>query len=635
MRALTGVLFAGFLFSLAGCQRDESTGQNLSAIEAESSAIVTNAEREAETRRLTEWLDARYEEELQFSPLMLAEKGSKDLNDQLDDFSAKGLAQQLAWKAATVEQLHEEFDYQQLTPAGQESYDLWIYQYERARAAEPFWRMGYATNSYWPSFYFTQMFGMQSDLPALVMNYHRVDDREDMLALVTRLAAMGRAINQLKLRAQAAAKQGIRPPRFAYEVAIREAEEQVSGAPFAESEQDAPIWGFTKEKLDALLDLGEIDRTDADRVRARAHQVLHDDFLPAYQELLTWLRTDIVNTDDEARGVGALPGGEAFYRFSLKELTSTDMTPDQLHQLGLKEVTRIRGEMDALREEVQFEGDLQEFFTYLREDSKFLYPNTDAGRESYLSDSRAFLKEITKKLPDYFGLLPKTNLVVKRVEPHREQDGGIQHYFPGSPDGAMPGVYYAHLSDMNAYSKADMESIAYHEGNPGHHLQFSIQRELSGVPKFRTHTRVMAYSEGWGLYAEQLAEEMGAFHDPYKRFGRLNGEMWRAVRLVVDTGLHAKDWSEEQAVQYFLANTSLPEAAARFEVRRYLVWPGQATAYKVGMLKILELRTRAMETLGGAFDIRGFHDAVLGGGALPLNLLEKRVQRWVDETAKG
>jgi uncharacterized protein (DUF885 family) len=258
-----------------------------------------------------------------------------------------------------------------------------------------------------------------------------------------------------------------------------------------------------------------------------------------------------------------------------------------------------------------------------------LKANTDEGRQAYIGAATAHLDFIKAKLPDYFGLLPKADLVVKRVEAFREQPGAAQHYFPGTPDGSRPGIYYAHLSDMGAMPIPQLEVIAYHEGNPGHHMQISIAQELTSVPKFRTQAGFTAYSEGWGLYSELLAKEMGAYEDPYSDFGRLTTEIWRAIRLVLDTGLHSKGWTEEQAVEYFITNSPASEGQIRSEVQRYIVLPGQATAYKVGMLKILEVRERAKTELGDKFDIKGFHDTVLGGGALPLEVLETRVDEWV------
>jgi uncharacterized protein (DUF885 family) len=285
--------------------------------------------------------------------------------------------------------------------------------------------------------------------------------------------------------------------------------------------------------------------------------------------------------------------------------------------------------MEALKAEIGFEGPLLDFFKFLKTDPQFVYTNDDEGRQGYLEDSAAYLERIHSRLPEFFGLMPKANLIVRRVEAFREQDGAPQHYWGGSKDGSRPGVYYAHLSDMRSMPKSEMEAIAYHEGNPGHHMQFSIAQELTGVPNFRTRAFFTSYNEGWGLYAESLAKEMGAYQSPYADFGRLLTEMWRAIRLVLDTGIHAEGWSEEEAVAYFRANSAFADGQIRAEVRRYFVWPGQATSYKIGMLKILELRERAQAELGDEFDIRGFHDTVLGGGAVPLSVLERLVDRWI------
>jgi uncharacterized protein (DUF885 family) len=353
--------------------------------------------------------------------------------------------------------------------------------------------------------------------------------------------------------------------------------------------------------------------------------------LPAYTALKQWLEKDIGLTDKIATGVGKQQGGTDYYNYRLKASTTTDLTAEQIHQIGLDEVERLTKEMIAIKDQVGFKGDLKAFFKFIKDDDQFYYPETDAGREAYLEDSRQYLAFINEQLPKYFGILPKADLIVKRVEPFREQPGAAQHYFPGTPDGARPGIYYAHLSDMRSMPKNEMEAIAYHEGNPGHHMQISIAQELTSVPTFRTQAGFTAYSEGWGLYAELLAKEMGAYQNPYSDFGRLITEMWRAVRLVVDTGLHSKGWTEQQAIDYFMDKTPIAQGAVISEVRRYIVWPGQATGYKIGMLKILELRSKAKQALGDKFDIKAFHDTVLGGGALPLSVLEKRVDNWVEQ----
>ena len=376
---------------------------------------------------------------------------------------------------------------------------------------------------------------------------------------------------------------------------------------------------------------GKISAERATELKEEAKKALLEQFKPAYERVIAWSQEDLPNAPVNATGVGTThKNGKAYYEYQLRQMTTTNMTADQIHELGLKEVERIKGEMTALKDKVGFKGDLDAFFSFIDSDKQFLYPNTDAGRQAYIDDASAKIANIKKELPNYFGLLPKADLEVKRVEAFREQDGAAQHYYPGTPDGSRPGIYYAHLSDMNAMPKPELEVIAYHEGLPGHHMQISIAQELTGVPKFRTQAGSTAYAEGWGLYSEWLAKEMpGTYQDPYSEFGRLSSEMWRAIRLVVDTGLHSKGWTEQQAVEYFDANSAVPLTAIKSEVQRYLVMPGQATAYKIGMIRIQELRKKAEAELGDKFDIKGFHDSVLGGGALPLTLLERRVDQWI------
>jgi uncharacterized protein (DUF885 family) len=336
-----------------------------------------------------------------------------------------------------------------------------------------------------------------------------------------------------------------------------------------------------------------------------------------------------------SRGVWALPDGGNYYNYRLAQMTTLAFTADEIHEIGLAEVERLHRLMEEIKNAVNFEGSLQDFFVFMREDDRFYFPNTDEGRQDYLDLNNVYIDAITLKLPDYFGRLPKAQLEVRRVESFREQAGAAQHYAAGTPDGSRPGVFYSHMSDMSTLPIFQLEDVAYHEGSPGHHMQISIQQELTGVPRFRTQYRTTAYTEGWGLYAEWLAKEMGAFEDPYSDFGRLSGELWRAIRLVVDTGIHARQWSEERAVQYFIDNSAQAQGAIRSEIQRYITGPGQATAYKIGMMKFQELRVNAELALGNNFDIRTFHDVVLGAGALPMPLLESRVDRWIEEAQSG
>jgi uncharacterized protein (DUF885 family) len=564
-------------------------------------------------------LDVRYEEELAFSPLEKTRLGRKDDYDKVDDFSEAGDQKELEWRRGTVRDLEREFDRDRLTPEGRTSFDLWRYSLERAEAGWPFRRRHYT---------FTQMQGAHTGLPRQLINFHRVDSDADMVAYIARIGEIGRAVYQALDRAKMAAGEGVHAPRFAYDAVAQQARALITGAPF-DGKGQSPIYADAETKIEALAKGGKIDAKRAQELRAAAAGALTQRFGPAYESLIAWVQQDRSQSDAVATGVGKLPDGPAFYKERLEASTTLPMTADEIHALGLAEVERIHGEMEALKQKVGFTGSLQQFFVSVRNDRTLLFPNTDEGREGYLAASRAFYGAIEAKLPEFFGLRPKGGLVVKRVEAFREQPGAAQHYVQGTPDGSRPGTYYVHLIDMNSMPKFDMESVAYHEGIPGHHMQIALAQELTGVPKFRTQRFHTPYVEGWGLYSELLAKEMGGYQDPYSDFGRLAAEIWRAIRLVVDTGLHAKGWTEQQAVDYFLENGPTSEGQVRAEVRRYIVTPGQATAYKVGMLEILELRQRAQKALGARFDIRGFHDTVLGGGSLPLPILERRVDAWI------
>lgn len=606
---------------LAGCG---PAPQNNTA--SSTPEVVAEQKQQSETERLNQWFEVKYEQQLQQSPLQMTFLGRKDKYDQIDDTSIAAEDEQLAWLAATVEELKTSFDYSKLDLEAQTSYDIWIYQYEQAKEGVAFRKNGYV---------FTQMHGIHAMLPQIMINFHKVDTAEDMQAYIKRIEGISRALTQLLERAQANAEHDVRPPRFAYDGVIEQINNLISGAPFTDAEQDIPLWSDAKGKIDALVAADKLSDEQAKQLADDTKTALQTHFLPAYTVLKQWLEKDIQFTDEIATGVGKQPNGTAFYNYRLKASTTTDLTADQIHQIGLDEVERLTKEMIAIKDKVGFQGDLKAFFKFIKDDDQFYYPDTDEGREGYLEDSRQYLAFINEKLPEYFGILPKAELTVKRVEPFREQPGAAQHYFPGTPDGARPGIYYAHLSDMRSMPKNEMEAIAYHEGNPGHHMQISIAQELTTVPTFRTQAGFTAYSEGWALYSELLAKEMGAYQNPYSDFGRLITEMWRAVRLVVDTGLHSKGWNEQQAIDYFLEKTPIAQGAVISEVRRYIVWPGQATAYKIGMIKILELRSNAQKELGDKFDIRAFHDTVLGGGALPLSVLEKRVNNWINTVKAG
>ena len=332
-------------------------------------------------------------------------------------------------------------------------------------------------------------------------------------------------------------------------------------------------------------------------------------------------------------GVWRFKDGDKFYATRLARITTTDYSAEKIHNLGLSEVARIHDEMKAIMKKVGFKGDLQQFFAFMRDDPQFYYPDTAEGKAAYLAEATRIIDTMKSRLDELFIVKPKADMVVKAVEPFREQSAGKAFYEQPSMDGSRPGIYYANLYRMSGMPKYQMEALAYHEGIPGHHMQIAIAQELENVPKFRKFGGYTAYIEGWGLYTEFLPKEIGMYQDPYSDFGRLAMELWRACRLVIDTGIHSQGWSRQQALDFLSNNTSLSQANVRAEVDRYISWPGQALSYKMGEIKIRQLRAKAEQKLGNKFDLRAFHDALLANGALPLEILEAEMDRFIVSSA--
>ena len=611
------------ILMLAACSEQEPNQQ--SAAETNAAKIQSEAidPVSSETVRLNSWFDEQYAEQLDFSPQTKTRLGDKSDYDSLNDYSVAASDEQLRWRRQSVAAMQADFDYSLLNKDGKLSYDMWSYSLDRAEAGVPFRQHGYIFGRGGP----------HASLPNFLINYHRVDDVSDIEAYLSRLGELDRVFGELLDRARSASRAGIRQPAFAYDFAMTEIDRVTSGVPFTpnDSSPNSPIWTDIQGKIEALVETDLISSDQAQSYIAQAQEILVGEVMPSYQEILDWLEQDKAFASEISQGAWALPDGENYYNYRLAQMTTLAFTADEIHEIGLAEVERLHLAMEEIKNAVDFEGSLQDFFIFMREDDRFYFPNSDEGRQDYLDLNNEYLDAITLKLPEFFGRLPKAQLEVRRVESFREQAGAAQHYASGTPDGSRPGVFYSHMSDMTTLPIFQLEDVAYHEGSPGHHMQISIQQELTGVPKFRTQYRTTAYTEGWGLYAEWLAKEMGAFEDPYSDFGRLSGELWRAIRLVVDTGIHAQQWGEERAVQYFIDNSAQAQGAIRSEIQRYITGPGQATAYKIGMMKFQELRGNAESALGNDFDIRTFHDVVLGAGALPMPLLESRVDRWIEE----
>lgn len=575
---------------------------------------------------LVAYLDAEYEEEVQQSPMEMTSQGRKDRYGELDDRTEAAMDARLAWRQESVKDMKAKFSPDTLSEDARLSYEIWEMELGRAERSNEFRRHRYLLGRNGP----------HTGLINFIINQHRVDEKSDMDAYVSRVAALGTALDQTLERAKLAAADGIRMPGFAYDQTTSEIARVLTGAPF-DTGADSPLFADGKAKIAALVTGGKLTAEEATAMTEQLRAAMVDKMKPAYDRVSAWVAEDKVNASATPQGAGSLPNGEAYYNAMLSLMTTTEMTADEIHQLGLSEVTRIHAEMEKVKEQAGFKGTLQEFFAFMRTDKQFYLPNNDAGAQEYVDRATKHIEEMKLALPQYFGRLPKADLIVKRVEPYREEPGGAQHYQSGTPDGSRPGIYYAHLSDMNAMPTYMLEDIAYHEGLPGHHMQISIQQELEAetdpakrLPKFRTQYGYTAYSEGWGLYSEALSKEMGFLKDPYSHYGQLSGEIWRAIRLVVDTGIHSKGWSEEQAVKYFTENSSIAEGAIASEVRRYITTAGQATAYKIGMIKLQQMRDKARAELGDKFSYPAFHDQILGGGALPLPVLEKKIDRWIE-----
>lgn len=575
----------------------------------------------SETERINAFFKSLFDERVSRSPMLQTSLGIKTDYDKWDDPSPRASRQELRIVRRAVSQMNKEFDYSKLDEQAQLSWRLLEYRLGQQEAA-----IRYRDHSY-P---FNQMFGVQSGIPAFLVNQHRISSYSDAEAYLARLKSIDKYLSGHIKNATRSARKDIRPPKFVYGYVISDAKNVITGEPY-DGEGVSPLLNDFRSKLQALTSKKEISEEEAQALEDLAIEYLLTVVGPAYRRLIAFATAEqaVATTDD---GAWKLPKGDDYYFMRLNQMTTTEMTADEIHDLGLQEVDRIHTEMRGVMKSVGFEGTLLDFFEYTRTDEKFYKPNTPEGKEEYLAEARAIIDQMSERLPSQFNRFPKAKMIVKAVEPFREKSAGKAFYQRPSPDGTRPGTYYANLYDTKAMPTYQMEALAYHEGLPGHHMQIAIAQELQGIPRFRKFGGYTAYTEGWGLYSEYFPKEMGFYEDPYSDFGRLAMELWRAARLVVDTGIHSKRWTREEAIDYLMQNTPNPESDCVKAIERYIVMPGQATAYKIGMIKILELREKSREKLGPKFDIREFHDIVLKSGPVPLQILEENVDAWIQET---
>lgn len=581
-------------------------------------APADHEEARSEDARLAAFFEEVFERGLKDSPTFQSQLGIKGEDyGKWDDFSDAEAIRQNDLAKADLARLHSEFDYEALSEQSKVSYRIFDYQQQRAVENFP-WRFH--------SYAFSTMNNPATFPVTFMQNIHRVDDVSDAEAYISRLNGLEKVGDDLLEGIDMAAERGIVPTSFSFDPVLEDSRNILKGAPFDDSGEDSALLADFRKKVEAL----KIDKAEKDRLIGEATAALEGPFKSAIERFIAKAESLRAKSPGET-GVWKLPKGKKYYENRIATWTTeSDLTAEEIHGTGLAEVARIRGEMEKIMTEVGFDGDLKGFFTYLRTDPSNFFPNTDEGRQAYLDQSKAYIDAVYSDVGEYFNVLPKAPLEVRKVEEWREATAPIAFYNQPSPDGGRPGIYYVNLKDMATKQKHEMETVAYHEGAPGHHFQIAIQQELEGVPKFQKFAAFFgAYTEGWGLYAERLSKEEGRFTDPMQDFGRLQNEMLRACRLVVDTGGHSKKWTRQQMIDFMTDNNPMTVEDATKEVERYLDLPGQALSYKIGMMKILELREKAKSELGASFDIRDFHDVVLKNGAVPLPILEELVEAYI------
>ncbi len=572
-----------------------------------------------ESEKANIFFDNKFDEAVARSPLWMSYLGIKDKKayGRWDEISEAAEKEDKLFYEKILGQLKDSIEYNKLDKNSKVSYKLFELFCQGEIDGYTWRNYGYPVN---------QMFGVHSQIPAFLINIHSVSDYDDALAYLRRLEGVDKRMRQLIEKLQRNEKKGVLPPKFVYDHVLNDCRNVLKGKPFA-GDGESTLYADFKKKVEALEDVEPENRKSL-LMGAEKRLMLH--VKPGFEDLIAYMEKQKKRAGEDD-GVWRFENGADYFNYRLKKITTTNMTANEIHELGLKEVERIHGEMKDIMKKVEYEGTLKEFFAFMRDDPQFYYEQSQTGKDAYMKRTNEIIDGMRVKLDELFITKPKADLIVKAVEPFREKSAGKAFYQDPAPDGSRPGIYYANTYDMKSMPNYQMEALAYHEAIPGHHMQLSIAQEMKGMPKFRRFGGdFTAYIEGWGLYSEFLPKEIGFYEDPYSDFGRLAMELWRACRLVVDTGIHAKKWTRQEGIDYYSSNTPNAMEDCVKMVERHVVMPGQATAYKIGMIKILELRENAKKKLGDKFDIREFHEVVLTKGALPLDLLEEFIDEWVE-----
>ena len=571
---------------------------------------------ELEVKKANQFFESIFQDSVLDSPEFQSSLGYKSNYDKWDDITWQNSRRKAKQSVNDLAYLRENINFDKLDESTKISYLLMEKRLQRTIDNDKFIFHGYMI---------THRGGKHSSIPSFLINYHKIDEEQDVKDYIGRLrnieSLMNDLIEQLRLR------QDVKKiaPAFVFPQAIKTSENIISGYPFEETKKQNVIYADFMKKLNAL------DISDAKKLRyqSEAEAVLLTIVNYSYTKLIDFLKEQQILADNN-HGVWKFEDGADYYQHALDGYTTLGLTAEEIHEIGLSEVERIHGEIFEIMEKVNFDGTLKEFFDFMREDDQFYYPEGPKGRQMYLDQVQVVVDTLSNRIEELFYGLPSIPLQVKAVEAYREASAGIAFYQRGQADGSRPGTYYANLYRMRDMPIYKLENLAYHEAIPGHHMQISIQLEVKDMPSFRKYGGYSVYAEGWALYSETLPKEIGLYKDPYSDFGRLSGELWRACRLVVDTGVHHYKWTREEGIDYYMNNTANPEGDCIGMVERHIVWPGQAVSYKIGMIKVQELRAYAEKELGDKFSLQEFHDVVLKNGSVTMDILENIVYSWVD-----
>ncbi len=577
--------------------------QTATPFEARCRELIENKTNESDDARLNRLFEIDWDYNMTEYPEFATEVGYPGQNRRWTDSSLEAIERRKREMSAPLEVI-KSIDPAKISARNQSNYALFKRRLEHEVEGNRF-KEEYLAIS--------QLGGVQQEVPQMFENMPRrsVANYEDILE---RLRGVPTVVRQTMVLLKKGLETGITPPRITLRDVPQQAKSQTEHDP-----KKNPIFHVFLEMPD------EIPAAEQERLRREAALILTTKVVPAFEELHEFLVKTYLPGARQGIAATDLPDGKAWYAFNIRERTTTSLTPEEIHNIGLSEVKRIHAEMEQVIKETGFKGSFEQFLRFLRTDPRFYYKDP----ESLLAGYRDIVKRVDPELIKLFGKLPRLPYGVQAVPAYSEKSQTTAYYMGGSLKAGRPGYFCANTYDLKTRPKWEMEPLSLHESVPGHHLQISLAQEMEGMPEFRKHEEYTAFVEGWGLYAESLGGELGLYKDPYAKFGRLTYEIWRAIRLVVDTGMHSKGWSRQQAIDYFKVNAGKTEHDIVVEVDRYIVWPGQALAYKIGELKIKELRAYAKKELGDKFDVREFHDHVLGNGAVPLDVLEAQIKEWV------